>query len=103
MDCLYGYQSHVKVGVNLGGELSNLDLEAILDLHQNLLVSLCLTLLATNNLLVLSSDETDCKTLGTKSSSSSYSVKVGVLAVGEVEVDHKIYSLNIHTSTKKIG
>lgn len=87
----------------MGGELSDFDLESVLDLHQHLLVSLGLAFFAANHLLVLSSHETDCKTLGAESSSSSYSVKVGVLAVGEVEVDHKIYSLDVHASTKEIG
>jgi len=80
----------VCTDVNFFWELSDLDLESILDRLR------CLGVL-------LVGDKRDCETLGTKSTGSRNSMQVGVGVFGHIVVEHDVHSLDIHTTTEKVG
>jgi len=80
----------VSTDVDFLWELSDLDLESILDRLGGLGV-------------LLVGDEGDGETLGTESTSSRNSVQVGVGVFGHIVVEHDVHSLDIHTTTEKVG
>ena len=54
-------------------------------------------------LLIVISDEVDCKTKMTKSTRSAYSVEIGLGKSWEVEIDDNVDGLNINTSGKNVS
>jgi len=80
----------VSTDVDFLRELSDLDLESILDRLRGLGV-------------LLVGDEGDGETLGTESTRSRNSVQVGVGVFGHIVVEHDVHSLDIHATTEKVG
>ena len=80
----------VSTDIDFLRELSDLDLKSILDRLGGLGV-------------LLVGNEGDRETLGTESTSSRNSVQVGVGVFGHIVVEHDVHSLDIHTTTEKVG
>lgn len=74
-------RSHVKGGIQFLGQLQNLDLKSVLNVHKHSLISSSFFVL-----LLISSDEVDCQSLGSKTTSSTYSVQVSVSISREIYV-----------------
>ena len=75
---------NVAAEVNLVGQLSDVHLESVLDLVENLSVGLV-------------TDEGDGQTLGTEPAGPGDSVEVGVSVLGHVIVEDNVDTLNIHS------
>ena len=80
----------VAAEVNLVGQLCDVHLKSVLDLVEDLGVSLI-------------TDEGDGQALGAESSSSGNSVKVGVRVLRHVIVEHDVDPLYVHATTKQVG
>merc|ERR1719278_1899448 len=81
---------NVTAEVDLIWELRDVHFESVLDLVEDLGVSLVRY-------------EGDGETLGSKSTSPGDPVKIGVGVLGHVVVENKIDSFNIHATTKQVG
>ena len=74
----------ITAEIDLVRQLRDVHLESVLDLVEDLGVSLV-------------TDEGDGQTFGSKSSGSGDSVEVSVGVLGHVVVEHDVHSLNIHS------
>lgn len=81
---------HVAGGVDGGGQFADLDLEALLDLTEHLLVLLAL-------------HEGDGEALGAKATSTAHSVQVAVRLGRHVEVEHDVNLLNVDTASENLS
>jgi len=79
----------VRAHFDFIGELAYAYFESLLHFLQDLVV------------LVVAA-ETDSKTLGTESTSSRYSMKIGVGVLWHIVIEDNVHSLDINTSTEKI-
>merc|ERR1719414_2419040 len=81
---------NVTAEVNLIWQLSDVHLEPVLHLVEDLGVALV-------------TDEGDGQTLGAESASSGHSVQVGVGVLWHVVVEDDVDSLDVHATTKQVG
>ena len=81
---------NVTAQVDLVGQLRDVHFESVLDLVEDLGISLVRY-------------EGDGETFGSKSPSPGHSVKVGVRVLRHVVVEHNIDSLNVHATTEEVG
>lgn len=73
--------SHVEGCIQLLGQFQNLDLESILNIQQNSLVTSSFLVL-----LLISPDEIDGQTLSSETTSTAHSVKIGISLSWEVYI-----------------
>ena len=81
---------HVAGGVNGCWQLTDLYFESFLNIIKYFLVFLAL-------------DESNCKTLGTESSGSAYSVQITVWFAWHVEVEYDVDFFNVNTTAKDLS
>jgi len=80
----------VTAHLDLFWEFFDLNLESALDLFKDFGV-------------IFGADETDGKTFGTESTGSCYSMEISIRVLWHIVVKNDVNSLNIDTSSKKIG
>ena len=87
---IYLASLNVAAEINLIRQFSNINLESILNLVEDLRISLV-------------GHEGDGKTLGAKSACPGNSVKVSVGVLWHIVVEDDVDSLNVHSSPEEVG
>ena len=98
-------RSHVDAGVEFLGQFQDLDLEAVLDVHQHSLVSPSFLVL-----LLVRTDEVYRQALGPKTAGTTHSVQVSVSLSREVcvilsftVVYHQVDTFDVDASSEEVG
>lgn len=76
--------------VNGGGQFADLDLKALLDVFQDLLV-------------FVTAHERDCESLGAESASTTHTMQVRVRVVRHVVVEDDVDLLNVNATGEDVG
>lgn len=80
----------VRAEINFVGQFGDVDIEAILDIIQDLRI-------------ILVRHECDGETFGTETTSTRNTMQVGVRILGHVVVEHDVDTFNVHATTEEIG